>query len=76
MIHALEAGLDSGYQRVMIIGSDAPTLPAAHVSALLAADADIAFGPAEDGGFYAISARRVDPAMFDGVAWSQVRTPC
>ena len=54
MIHALQVGLDSGYERVMIIGSDAPTLPAAHVSALLAADADITFGPAEDGGFYAI----------------------
>ena len=70
MIHALQLGLDSGYERVMIIGSDAPTLPAAHVSALLAADADITFGPAEDGGFYAISARRVHPAMFNP------RIPC
>jgi hypothetical protein len=74
MIHALQVGSDSGYERVMIIGSDAPTLPAAHVSALFAADADIAFGPAEDGGFYAISARRVHPAMFNGVVWSQPDT--
>ena len=74
MIHALQEGLGSGYKRVMIIGSDAPTLPAAHVSALLAADADITFGPAEDGGFYAISARRVHPAMFNGVVWSQPDT--
>jgi rSAM/selenodomain-associated transferase 1 len=74
MIHALQVGSDSGYERVMIIGSDAPTLPAAHVSALLAADADITFGPAEDGGFYAISARRVHPAMFNGVVWSQPDT--
>ena len=74
MIHALQQGLGSGYERVVIIGSDAPTLPAAHVSALLAAEADVAFGPAEDGGFYAIAARRVHPAMFDGVVWSRPDT--
>jgi rSAM/selenodomain-associated transferase 1 len=70
MIHALQVGLESGYQRVVIVGSDAPTLPAAHIATLLSADADVAFGPADDGGFYAIAARRVDPGMFDGVVWS------
>lgn len=74
MIHALEAGLFAGYVRVLIVGSDAPTLPALHISALLAAEADIAFGPAADGGFYAIAARRIDPTMFDGVAWSRPDT--
>ena len=74
MVHALDRGLRAGYERVIIVGSDAPTLPASAVSTLLAADADIAFGPADDGGFYAISARRVDPAMFDGVAWSRPDT--
>ena len=44
------------------------------LSALLTADADVALGPAEDGGFYAIAARRTDPRMFDGVVWSQPTT--
>jgi uncharacterized protein len=74
MVHALEAGLQAGYSRVLILGSDAPTLPVAHVQTLLSADSDIALGPAEDGGFYAIAARRTDTAMLHGVSWSQSTT--
>ena len=59
---------------ILIVGSDAPTLPAAHISALLSANSDVAFGPADDGGFYAVAARRIDPAMFDGVTWSNSDT--
>ena len=33
-----------------------------------------ALRPADDGGFYAISARRTHPGMFDLVAWSQPST--
>ena len=74
MIHALNDGLNRGYERVLVLGSDAPTLPNGHVEQLLAADSDVALGPAEDGGFYAIAARRTDPRMFDGVEWSQPTT--
>lgn len=74
MIHALDTGLRSGYRRALILGSDAPTLPVGHVRALLASESDIALGPAEDGGFYAISARRICSRMFDGVPWSQSDT--
>jgi len=70
MLHALRAGLSAHRPRVMIVGSDAPTLPNGHLLALLRADADVALGPAEDGGYYAISCRRTHPAMFAGVEWS------
>ena len=74
MVHALDTALRSGYQRAVVLGSDAPTLPASHVSRLLRSQADIALGPTTDGGFYAISARRVHPAMFEGVPWSRSDT--
>ena len=70
MLHALETALAEGRPRACIVGSDAPTLPASHLEALLASSADIALGPCEDGGYYAISCRRVHPAMFHGVRWS------
>jgi rSAM/selenodomain-associated transferase 1 len=74
MIHALQQSLDHGYERAVILGSDAPTLPVDHVMRLLSSNADIALGPAEDGGFYAIAARRTNIRMFDEVSWSQSTT--
>src|SRR5437870_2982046 len=70
MLHALSAGLTEGRERVCIVGSDAPTLPAAHLRTLLASPADVAFGPCEDGGYYAIACRRTHAEMFRGVEWS------
>jgi uncharacterized protein len=67
---ALAQGLAAGRPRVLIVGADSPTLPVDQLRSLLAAEADVALGPSEDGGYYAISARRVHPAMFAGVAWS------
>ena len=70
MYGALERGLASGRPQVMILGSDSPGLPAGHLRALLSSPADVAMGPTEDGGYYAIACRRVQPEMFDGVRWS------
>lgn len=74
MFHALERALAAGRPQAMIIGGDAPTLPRAHLEGLLASPADVAFGPAEDGGYYAIACRRVQPEMFRGVDWSTAAT--
>jgi rSAM/selenodomain-associated transferase 1 len=74
MLHALSAGLTEGRERVCIVGSDAPTLPAAHLHTLLASPADVALGPCEDGGYYAIACRRAHAEMFRGVAWSSAAT--
>lgn len=67
------AALESRPGPVMIVGSDAPTLPLDHLRGLLASQADVALGPAEDGGYYAIAARRTHPDMFEGVEWSSGR---
>jgi hypothetical protein len=70
LLHALGHGLAAGRPQVIIFGSDSPTLPQAHVRRLLGSTADVALGPCEDGGYYAIACRRVHPDMFAGVAWS------
>jgi len=74
LFHALDAALAEGRSQAMVIGSDAPTLPGAHLKRLLNATADVALGPCEDGGFYAIACRHVRPEMFSGVRWSAPET--
>jgi rSAM/selenodomain-associated transferase 1 len=71
----LEAAFEDGlrhYERVVIIGSDAPTLPIDLIGVAFAAlgEAEMMLGPANDGGYYAIGAtNRIRPG-FGGVRWS------
>ncbi|MBM3797718.1 MAG: glycosyltransferase [Acidobacteria bacterium] len=58
---------------VLIIGADAPSLPHAHLAQLISTPGDVVLGPADDGGYWAILARRADAAMFVGVEWSTAR---
>ena len=74
MLQALDDALKTGRERVMIVGSDSPTLPVSHLELLLRAQDDVALGPTLDGGFYAIACTRVHPRMFDGVRWSAADT--
>lgn len=61
-------------QPTLLVGSDAPTLPVGHLQAMARAPGDVVLGPAEDGGYWAILARRTDARMFEGVDWSTART--
>lgn len=70
MLHSLSEAFARGYKQILILGSDSPTLPVTHIKTLLASAVDVALGPAEDGGFYAISCRRMHPQMFSRVEWS------
>jgi hypothetical protein len=82
--HALQSGGDLGARMlnalqsrpapVMIVGSDAPDVPAAFLEELIALEVDVALGPATDGGFYAIACHRTHPDMFAGVSWSTAVT--
>jgi uncharacterized protein len=57
---------------VVIIGSDAPSVPRAHLHQALDAliDHDVVVGPSEDGGYYLIGARLPVPELFADVRWS------
>ena len=65
-----------GHDRILLLGSDSPTLPIAHVEqAFLALDrTDTVLGPTADGGYYAVGCRRPDTRMFAGVTWSSEDT--
>jgi len=57
---------------VLIIGSDAPTLPRAHLHQALdeLMAHDVVIGPSDDGGYYLIGARVPVPELFVDVHWS------
>lgn len=70
MLHAAQDALARGYAKVLLLGSDSPDLPVSHIRAMLALDAPIAFGPAADGGYWAIQFQTAPPGLFDRVPWS------
>lgn len=62
--------------RVIVIGSDAPALPAALIrgASRALAHADAVLGPAIDGGYYLIGMRRCEPGLFSDLPWSAPNT--
>ena len=64
--------LDAGAGRVVVIGTDSPTLPTALIARAFEelGHADLVLGPATDGGYYLVGCRRRLP-IFDGIAWSR-----
>lgn len=61
--------------RVVLIGSDSPTLPREFVDRAFAMleHTDCVIGPATDGGYYLIGQRETCWPIFDGVDWSTSR---
>jgi uncharacterized protein len=59
---------------VVLVGGDVPALGPRHIAAALRllGRHDLVFGPAEDGGFWLVGARRARrvPRLFDEVRWS------
>ena len=73
-INMLADMLDAGFSRVVIIGSDIPTLPVAHIheafTRLEDPACDAVFGPSTDGGYYLVGACAVHRRLFENIAWS------
>lgn len=72
MSTAFQHGFDAGYERIIGIGSDLPDLTAEIIQqGLDALDSnDTVFGPAEDGGYYLLGMKKLQPLIFDNQAWS------
>jgi rSAM/selenodomain-associated transferase 1 len=64
--------LSGGCERVVLIGSDNPTLPPALVRAAFEAldAADLVLGPTDDGGYYLIGMDRPHLGVFERITWS------
>ena len=65
--------LASGFDAVVLVGSDLPTLPPAHVSEALdilsRVGEVLVLGPAEDGGYFLIGLTRSHPEFFEHIPW-------
>jgi uncharacterized protein len=75
MEHAFDTAFSTGYQKVVIVGSDCPAL-----SSSLVAEAfekldthDVVIGPAEDGGYYLLGMKTLHPDLFRNKTWSTAR---
>ncbi|MDE3154064.1 MAG: TIGR04282 family arsenosugar biosynthesis glycosyltransferase [Acidobacteriota bacterium] len=78
MHHAFVDLFARGYRRVVLIGTDLPTLPSVHLAqaagALTGGERPrVVLGPAEDGGYYLIGLAGPEPRLFGGIAWSTPR---
>ena len=64
-----------GYGRVIIVGTDVPSLPlSAYQEAIeLLSRHDLVLGPAVDGGYYLIGLKKSAAALFDDIPWSTDR---
>jgi uncharacterized protein len=62
-----------GFERVVLIGSDLPPLPAQTIDAAYAAlsGRDIVLGPTMDGGYYLVGMSRLIGDVFAGIHWSR-----
>lgn len=72
MAERLSAWLVSGYDAVVLIGSDAPDLPCERIEQAFAAltAADLVHGPAVDGGYYLVGESTHRPELYSRIAWS------
>ncbi len=75
MLDAFAWARERGFDKTVIIGSDAPLLDdPAITEAFDGLDrADLVLGPSTDGGYYLIGMRAPREAIFEGVAWSTER---
>ncbi len=73
--HVLRAALKSA-PVAMAIGADTPAVPSRLLESARAAlqDADVAIGPADDGGFYLLALRHCPEGLLRDLPWSSVDT--
>ncbi len=61
--------------KAVIIGSDCPSLELKHIEQALNAleDHDVVIGPSEDGGYYLLGMKQLQPVLFQDKQWSTDR---
>lgn len=71
MARTLKEKLQSGFTQVVMIGADAPNLPIDYLRLAFEhlTAAEIVLGPAADGGYYLLGARRLHPILFQKMPW-------
>jgi rSAM/selenodomain-associated transferase 1 len=72
MANAFARSFESGMEKVLLIGTDCPTLQSQHLNQAFEAltHSDLVLGPATDGGYYLIGMKRKADYLFEGISWS------
>lgn len=72
MFNAFERELQS-HPWVIIVGSDCPVMDVVYINNAIAAleTSDVVIGPAEDGGYVLIGARRIHSRIFSDIQWGE-----
>ncbi len=70
-INAFNDRFKDGYEKVVIIGSDSPTIPIEYIKKAFQelGKNDFVFGPCTDGGYYLVGARRLHKQIFRDIPW-------
>lgn len=70
---AIKTVISQGYDRVIVIGSDSPTLQPDHVRKALEnlETVDVCLGPSRDGGYYLIGMCQPHKGLFEGIPWGE-----
>ena len=74
LVRAFAWGWGAGFQKVLVRGSDTPSLPGGVLlqarRRLASGQAQVVLGPSPDGGYYLVGLRDPQPQLFAGIAWS------
>lgn len=72
MYNAFVDGFNTGYERIVLIGSDLPDLNKNTIDSAfnLLKEKDFVFGPAIDGGYYLIGMKSLSQLPFENMPWS------
>ncbi len=75
MKNAFKQSFADGAKRVVIIGTDSPTLPVSYIQKAfdILKKIPVVIGPTFDGGYYLIGLSRQNDDIFDGVEWGTSR---
>lgn len=75
MSHAVKTLMTDNHQKVVLIGTDSPTLPLFYLESAFESleHQPVVLGPSQDGGYYLIGLTRWIPELFEGVSWSTDR---
>jgi len=71
MQQAFQEGFEDGFEKIIIIGSDLFDLSENDIENAFSAlnDAEFVLGPAEDGGYYLLGMKYLEPNVFKNKAW-------
>ncbi|MEP0368535.1 MAG: TIGR04282 family arsenosugar biosynthesis glycosyltransferase [Cyclobacteriaceae bacterium] len=72
MLNAFNKSFESGYEKVVIIGSDCFELKTDHMEEAfdMLENHDVAIGPASDGGYYLLGMKKPHPELFENKKYS------